>query len=133
MSVKKDNIQGDTFSRGFPKFDETFYFFNITTNKVNGKQFHQLLPDVVNHQMVSDLKKKKKAISTLQMVLDDWEDIKADKNEKESKAKKTGVPLDPDFRANPLSKSNALIAFSMTGLDKVSAVVIVVLTSYMLI
>lgn len=107
MSVNKDNIQGDLFSRGFPKYDETYYFFSITKSAVSGKQFHQLLPDLA-----------RKEISTLQKVLTDWKDIDA------------GPKADPvNFRATSKPKSNALIAFSMAGLKKVSAVTISILKS----
>ena len=94
-------MQGDLFSRGFPKYDETYYFFSITDIAVNGKQFHQLLPDLAT-----------KEISTLQKVLNDWTNID-DQRPK---------PDPVNFRATSLAKSNALIAFSMVGLNKVSAV-----------
>ncbi len=106
MSVDLNNLQGDLWSRGFPKYDETFYFFTITDVTANNKQFHQLLPDLV----------AKKEISTLKKVKDDWREI-ADWE------KTNGVPKpNVNFRENSLAKSNALIAFSMAGLKKVSAV-----------
>ena len=101
MPVALDKIQGDTFGRGFPKNDETFYFFTITEAKNhNNKQFHQVLPDVA------------KEISTLQKVLGDWAKIDDPK---------TPSPDKIDFRGTSLDTSNALIAFSMAGLKKVNA------------
>jgi hypothetical protein len=115
MSVNKDNIQGDLFSRGFPKYDETYYFFSITKSAVSGKQFHQLLPELA-----------RKEISTLQKVLTDWKDIDAARKADIEAGRK---PDPVNFRATSIPKSNALIAFSMAGLKKVSAVTISILKS----
>ena len=135
MSVKKDNIQGDTFSRGFPKFDETFYFFEITDAKAGQKQFHELLPEMA--------KKDSNMISTLEKVLADWKEVDDDKVKRKAAADKRADDLraagqtvieeaNPDFRKNSLPKSNALIAFSMAGLNKVSYVAIGMLKSTVL-
>ncbi|ERF74220.1 hypothetical protein EPUS_03410 [Endocarpon pusillum Z07020] len=88
-AVNLDNVQGDLFSRGFPKIKETYYFFSIVPGKE--KDFSTALAALGNSGKISSLKK----------VLDDW--VKVD-----GAPKNEIVPV-----------SNALIAFSKTGLDKI--------------
>ena len=102
VEVTLDNIQGDLFSRGFPKFHEVYYLFSIVPGKE--KEFSKALKTLVSE--------KDKYISSLTKVLADWTnvDAAAKKNRTiEEPAQKEIVPI-----------SNALIAFSKRGLDKVS-------------
>jgi hypothetical protein len=64
---KLDNIQGDLYSRGFPKKNETYYFFTIVAGKE--KEFSQALTALV----------KAKKISSIKDVFDDRGDIAAKK------------------------------------------------------
>ena len=100
-----DNIQGDIWSKGFPKFYETYYFFSIA----DAKLFSPCLKELV----------AKKLISTLRKVREDQNEIFA-KNEKEKKeAKERGVP-EEGVELSKIPKSNALIAFTSQGLQVVS-------------
>ena len=83
------NMQGDLFSRGFPKYNETYYFFSIMPGKE--KDFSKALAALG----------KSGQISSLEKVREDWCKIGDSEN--------VIVPV-----------SNALIAFSKIGLDKVS-------------
>ena len=97
-----DDVQGDLFSRGFPKFNEVYYFFHIVSGKE--KEFSQKLKLLVSGG--------ENQISSINKVLEDWKQIDAarDKNRTvEDPAKKEWV-----------KKVNALIAFSKPGLDRVS-------------
>lgn len=89
-------IQGDLFSRGFPKFNETYYFFSIR----KPADFSKALPKLVDG----------KHISSLATVLAQWKglDGPADAKAKEKKV---------------VSLSNALIAFSISGLREVCSAV----------
>ncbi|KAI9775231.1 MAG: hypothetical protein M1839_001349 [Geoglossum umbratile] len=80
------NMQGDLFSRGFPKYNESYYFFSISKDQAT--EFTKKLAVLV----------KNEEISTLEKVLADWGLIESHKS--------TIFPL-----------SNALIAFSMAGLE----------------
>ena len=91
MATDKSNIQGDLFSRGFPKYNESYYFFTIVES--HAAVFSQKLAGLV----------KDKEISTLDKVLADWAAIEKHK-------------------PTPYAVSNVLIAFSMAGLQTVSAV-----------
>ena len=82
------NMQGDLYSRGFPKYNETYYFFSI----VSAKEFSKALAVLA----------KSAHISSLQKVQEDWCEI-------EKREKDAIIPV-----------ANALIAFTKTGLDKVS-------------
>ena len=97
-----DDVQGDLFSRGFPKFNEVYYFFHITPGKE--KEFCQRLK-----MLVSD---EEKHISTIKKVLEDWKKIDA--------AAARNRALDDPSKKEWVSASNALIAFSKPGLDSVS-------------
>lgn len=96
-----DNIQGDIWSRGFPKFYETYYFFSIE----NAKLFAPCLKNLVTHSPP--------LISSLRKVKDDQERIAKAKVEE---AKRQGIP-EKDVR---IPVSNALIAFTSKGLQTVS-------------
>ena len=100
----KANLQGDLFSRGFPKFHELYYLFSIVPGKE--KDFSKALRTLVSQ--------KDEHISSLVKVLGDWEKIDA-------AAKKNRTIADPT-KKEIVSVSNALIAFSKTGLDKASSV-----------
>lgn len=89
-AVNRDNVQGDLFSRGFPKISETYYFFSIVPGKE--KDFSKALATLGKSGQISSLNK----------VLADW------------------VNVDPAAKDVIVAVSNALIAFSKTGLDKVS-------------
>ena len=100
--VTLDNVQGDLFSRGFPKYNEVYYLFSIVPGKE--KDFSKALKTLVSE--------KDKYISSLTKVLADWAIVDAAAKENRAigdPAKKEIVPT-----------SNALIAFSKRGLDKVS-------------
>lgn len=97
----RDDVQGDLFSRGFPKFNEVYYFFNIKSGKE--KEFSQKVKVLVSGE--------EKHISSINKVLEDWKkvDAAAAKNRTTNDpAKKEWVPT-----------VNALIAFSKPGLDRV--------------
>ena len=100
--VNLDDLQGDLFNRGFPKFNEVYYFFHIASGKE--KEFSQKVKNLVSGE--------DKHISSLKKVLEDWKgvDAAAVKNHAtEDPAKKEIVPT-----------LNALIAFTKSGLDRVS-------------
>lgn len=84
------NIQGDLISHGFPKSHETYYFFSIAPGKE--KDFTKALAALG----------KSGQISSLDKVRGDWCRI-------EHRRCGETIPV-----------SNALIAFSKTGLDAVS-------------
>jgi hypothetical protein len=88
---KPSNMQGDLFSRGFPKYNESYYFFSISNDPATVTEFTKKLAVLV----------KNKEISTLEKVLLDWKEVEAHKG--------TIYPV-----------SHALIAFSMAGLRRVS-------------
>ena len=99
-AVSLDNVQGDLFSRGFPKFYESYYFFSIVQDKE--KDFCKALKILVSE--------KDKHISSLTKVLADWAKVDdVARNNREDPAHKKFIPT-----------SNALIAFTKRGLDKVS-------------
>ena len=104
MSANLKNMQGDLFSRGFPKFNETYYFFSITSDNEKGKKFTQALVEL-----------GKKEISTLEKVLADWVEI-----DKGKTAYAAAKARDPKAKETIFDVSNALIAFSQAGLQKVS-------------
>ena len=87
----RNNVQGDLFSRGFPKIHETYYFFSIIAGKE--KEFTQKLAVLGKSGQISNLTK----------VLADWKKIDS---------RPQGAIIDV---------SNALIAFSMKGLEKIQA------------
>ncbi|KAL9045577.1 MAG: hypothetical protein Q9214_001401 [Letrouitia sp. 1 TL-2023] len=100
--VNLENIQGDLFSRGFPKLNETYYFFSIVPNQE--KDFTKAL----------NVLGKSRLISSLKEVLDHWARID------EFKAKQHAQPS-VDFSSVTIPMANALIAFTKKGLDKIQA------------
>lgn len=97
-----DDVQGDLFSRGFPKFTEVYYFFHIEPGKE--KEFCQKVKTLISGE--------EKHISSISKVLEDWKQVDgaAAKNRTiDDTANKEWVPT-----------VNALIAFSKPGLDSVS-------------
>lgn len=125
------NVQGDLFSRGFPKHHEMYYFFLIADKKE--EQFRKALPQLV----------EKKHISSMKKVLEDWVkvDNKRDSNKKleanaklaEAKAAQANATAEVKDAAKKargeadahkkdlLQIVNALIAFSFQGLQKVGS------------
>lgn len=102
VTLDLDNVQGDLYSRGFPKYNEVYYMFSIVSGKE--KEFSKALKTLVSE--------KDKHISSLTKVLADWAKVDAalEKNRAiKDPANKEIVPT-----------SNALIAFSKRGLNKVS-------------
>ena len=98
--VTLDNVQGDLFSRGFPKYNESYYFFTIASD--HETDFCKALKILVSE--------KDKHISSLAKALADWAKVDdVAKNNRENPAHKQFIPT-----------SNALIAFTKRGLDKVS-------------
>ena len=97
-----DNVQGDLFSRGFPKFNEVYYFFSIVSGKE--KDFSKALKTLVSE--------RDKHISSLTKVLADWAKVDA--------AAKKNRTIEDTTQKEIVPISNALIAFSKRGLDKVS-------------
>ena len=98
-----DNIQGDIFSRGFPKMNETYYFFSIVEGKENG--FTKALNKLATSGHVS----------TLTNVISQWgliDQLKADQK----------AQGNTDSSRPILPMANALIAFTMPGLVRVSNV-----------
>jgi hypothetical protein len=98
-AVNVTNVQGDVFSRGFPKHYEIYYFFSIN----EGKNF----PKAVGTLM------SKKHISNLKQVIDDWGVI--DKDKEEAEKTRTKAPL--------REMAHALIGFSSSGLKKLSPLI----------
>jgi hypothetical protein len=92
MSVNLDNVQGDVWSEGFKKLNETYYFFRITSGKE--LDFSQSLGVLMKQDppLISNLTEAKKR-----------RDL-ANENHKQKKI----API-----------ANALIAFSFPGLEAV--------------
>jgi hypothetical protein len=109
MSLTTDqlrNIQGDIWSKGFPKYYETYYLFSI----VQATSFPECLKKLVAQ--------KPPLISTLEMVRDDQNSIVNKKLVHEA-AKKANTSLETS--SPPKSTIvNALIAFTSKGLKAVS-------------
>ena len=103
--VNLEDLQGDLFSRGFPKFHEVYYFFHIP--KTKEVEFAQKVKNLVSGA--------DKHISSLKKVLEDWKkvDVAAVKN-RASRAANHDAPQEI------VPTLNALIAFSKSGLDQVS-------------
>lgn len=97
-----DDVQGDLFSRGFPKFNEVYYFFHIKSGKE--KEFSQKVKMLVSGE--------EKHISSINKVLEDWKQVDA------TAAKNRTI--DDPAKKERVSTLNALIAFSKPGLDRVS-------------
>ena len=98
----RHDVQGDLFSRGFPKFNEVYYFFHIKSGKE--KEFCQKVKTLVSGE--------EKHISSIDKVLEDWKQVDA----AAAKNRTTDDPAKKEW----VSTVNALIAFSKPGLDNVS-------------
>lgn len=101
------NIQGDIWSRGFPKYYETYYFFSI----INAKIFSPCLNDLATH--VPSL------ISTLYDVQEHRSEISQRKARAVDEAKAKGLSKE-NIVLPTLPIINALIAFTYKGLKAVS-------------
>ena len=101
--VDLDDIQGDLFNRGFPKFHEVYYFFHILSSKE--REFSQNVKSLVSGEV--------KHISSLRKVLEDWKGVD------DAAIKNRGI-VDP-AKKEVVPTCNSLIAFSKSGLDRVSA------------
>ncbi|KAK4450966.1 Dyp-type peroxidase [Podospora aff. communis PSN243] len=97
----QDVLQGDIWSKGFPKYHETYYLFQIDPNRA--KEFARSLRTLVHPQ--SSL------ISSLAKVKRDWDRIQVEKTR--SEAAKEPKPKELDM-------ANALIAFTFKGLDVIN-------------
>ena len=108
-----DNIQGDIWSKGFPKYYEKYYFFAI--NRDNAKLFPQCMQDLFTQSppLISSLRKVKK----------DQADLQEQKKRVLAEAKGSGN-LVKDVSLVPVA--NALIAFTRKGLDAVRSLLKVV-------
>ena len=104
-----DNIQGDIWGKGFPKYYETYYFFSIKDSKE--KLFAQCLKDLAT--------RSPPLISTLRKVRDDQDRISEQKKEAVAETKRRGIP-EKDVILPKIPISNALIAFTIKGLKAVS-------------
>ncbi|KAK3373686.1 hypothetical protein B0T24DRAFT_703535 [Lasiosphaeria ovina] len=103
-----DVIQGDIWSKGFPKHNETYYLFKIAPGSATA--FAQCLRKMVVDQpeLISNLKSTKKA----------RDDIAAKKQRAEA-ASKLGQP---NGKPEKLHMSFALIAFTYKGLNMLNEV-----------
>ena len=101
------DIQGDIWSKGFPKYYETYYFFSIE----KAAEFTYCLKEL--------LKGERPLISNLARVKKDQEDIAANKKKAEDKAIAEGKTA-KDAVIIVKDLANALIAFSSDGLQIVS-------------
>lgn len=104
-----DNIQGDIWGKGFPKYYETYYFFSIKDS--NETLFAQCLKDLAT--------RSPPLISSLRKVRDDQDRISEQKKEAAAEAKRRGIP-EKDVILPKIPNSNALIAFTIKGLAAVS-------------
>ena len=100
-------VQGDIWSKGFPKYNETYYFFSIEK------------PAEFNHCLKELVKGERPLISNLATVKKDQEKIDAHKKEAEADAIKKGKTA-KEAVITVKDLANALIAFSFNGLIKVS-------------
>ena len=105
IKLDLDDLQGDLWSRGFPKFNETYYFFSIADSKE--KEFRTALKALVSEP--------DKYISSLTKVRKDWDLVD------EAAKRNHEIKTDPTAKKDIIDISNALIAFSKAGLDKVSS------------
>jgi hypothetical protein len=104
MVIAKNNVQGDIWSKGLSKFNETYFFFRIA----NPLQFTKDLKKLVSKTGDAAL------ISTLAMA-ETGQDQVAQAHAAQIKAKNENKIIPPDA-----ALSGALIAFTKTGLEAVS-------------
>lgn len=100
------DVQGDIWSKGFPKYNETYYFFTIE----QPKDFTLCLREL--------LKGERPLISNLARVKQDQDDNADAKKKAEDKAKAEGKTA-KDAVIIVKDLANALIAFSFAGLKLV--------------
>lgn len=94
MSVNIHNVQGDVWSKGFKKYNETYYFFRITKGKeLDFSKSLGVLMQQTSPPLISNLARAKKT---------------RDDAEEEKK------------KGNIATIANALIAFTFEGLKAVS-------------
>jgi hypothetical protein len=109
IAGRLDNIQGDIWSKGFPKYYETYYFFSIKTPPPNEKNlFSQCLKNLATQSP--------RLISTLRMVREDHNRISTRRKEE---AIKQSIP-EKRVVLPEIPMSNALIAFTIKGLQAVN-------------
>ena len=96
--------QGDIWSKGFPKYNETYYFFSIE----KAAEFTHCLKEL--------LKGERPLISNSARVKKDQEDIAAEKKKTEDKTMAEGKTA-KDAVITVKDLANALIAFSSDGLQ----------------
>ena len=102
VEFDRDDVQGDLFSRGFPKSKEVYYFFHIKSGQE--KAFCQKVKILVSGE--------EKHISSINKVLEDWKQVDA--------ARAKNRTIEDPAKKEWVSTVNALIAFSKPGLDRVS-------------
>jgi hypothetical protein len=91
-----NDIQGDLWSKGFPKYNETYYLFTIQL----ATDFARALRTMVTQQP--------HLISNLPTVKSNWAEI-------------TQHKASPEPETGKLPMPNALVAFTYKGLETVSA------------
>ncbi|CAO2652321.1 Nn.00g006040.m01.CDS01 [Neocucurbitaria sp. VM-36] len=96
MSVNKNDVQGDVWSKGFAKFNETYYFFSIADQKQ--KIFSQCLKKLAAQSGDASL------ITSISQAQKDRETADA-----------------ANARHDKALLSNALIAFTRTGLEAIQS------------
>jgi hypothetical protein len=109
------DVQGDVWSKGFPKYFETYYFFTIKDGKQNALQFSHNLRKLANSR--TNEKIPRQLISSIQDVQQDWAEILKLKARVDV-AKAKGQPMAEVDAIYPVA--NALIAFTYKGLLVVS-------------
>lgn len=101
-----NDIQGDIWSKGFPKYYEAYYFFAIKPEK--NTIFARCLKNLANDPTP--------LLSTLTKVKKDHDAIQRIKGQPAAVTTKLGTS---DKNGSLLSITNALIAFTRKGLDTV--------------
>jgi hypothetical protein len=107
MPIKKDIVQGDIWSKGLSKFNETYFFFHIENPLQFTKNLRRLASKTGDAALISTLTKAEKDQNNV--ALRHAEQLKA-------KSENTTVPKDLDV-------SGAVIAFTRLGLEAVSTLI----------
>ena len=102
VTLDLHNVQGDLFNRGFPKFNEVYYFFTIAQDME--KDFSKALKALVSE--------KDKHIFSLTKVLANWVEV--------DRAASYNWTSEGMINKRIISTANTLIAFSKSGLDRVN-------------
>ncbi|KAF2001300.1 Dyp-type peroxidase [Amniculicola lignicola CBS 123094] len=115
QTVDMFNVQGDIWSRGFPKRFETYYLFTINGGDSNEKQFSQCLRKLTE----TTTEDGTPLLSTLAKVKDDHAKILERKREERNMMEcRSDVTNDEDDHpVYPVA--NALIAFTSEGLNAI--------------